>query len=74
MTTKISTPGDDGDHFGATEMECGQFETKREDPTLYKRFGFIFLGLNIRCQQLYIKLQESASHYDFAVCYPDMIK
>ena len=63
MTTKISTPGDDGDHFGATELECGQFETKREDPTLYKRFGFIFLGLNIRCQQLYIKLQELVKKY-----------
>ena len=63
MTTKISTPGDDGDHFGATELECGQFETKRDEPTLYKRFGFIFLGLNIRCQQLYIKLQEFVKKY-----------
>ena len=63
MTTKINTPGDDGDHFDASELECGRFETKRDEPTLYKRFGFIFLGLNIRCQQLYIKLQEFFKKY-----------
>ena len=53
----------EGDNFASSQLECGQFEMKKETITFSKRCSLIYLGLEIRSRKFYAKLRGSSGRY-----------